>query len=129
MADFRSGDFDGTFEFFILSGFTDGPRSLSEIQARFRWAERLLFVAARKKGQRSGGVRELLETLQEEGLLRVEPRCAEQRTEEAYALTDLGELRVTQQRTRHGSFVAQRVEEVDLDRSFRKFLDRNSSGV
>jgi hypothetical protein len=129
MADFRSGDFDGTFEFFILSGFTDEPRSLSEIQQRFRWAERLLYVGARKKGQRCQGVPELLETLQKEGLLRVEPRCAEQGTEEVYALTDLGAFRVTQERTRQSSLVSRFVEEADLDRSFRNFLDRNSSDV
>jgi hypothetical protein len=129
MADFRSGDFDATFEFFILSGFTDGARSLSEIQQRLRWAERLLYVPARNKGRNGRGVLELLDTLRKEGLLRIEPRSVEQGSEEVYALTDLGAFRVTQERARHSSLVSQFVEEADLDRSFRRFLNRNSPNV
>jgi DNA-binding PadR family transcriptional regulator len=90
MADFRPGDFEGTFEFFILSGFSDGPRSLPEIQQRLRWAERLLYVAARNKGQQGHrSLLELLDRLQKEGLLRVERGCAEQGAGEVYSLTIL----------------------------------------
>ena len=130
MADFSSGDFDGTLEFFILSGFTEGQKSLSEIQQRLKWAERLLQVAGRNKGRQGPrGVLELLQILQAEGLLRVELRSAEQMTEEVYALTDSGAFRVAQERARNSSLVSQFVEEVDLDGSFRRFLDRNSSNL
>jgi DNA-binding PadR family transcriptional regulator len=126
MADFRPGDFEGTFEFFILSGFSDGPRSLPEIQQRLRWAERLLYVAARNKGQQGHrSLLELLDRLQKEGLLRVERGCAEQGAGEVYSLTDSGAHRLSEERARRSSLVSQFVEEADLDQSFRRFLDGN----
>jgi hypothetical protein len=65
-------------------------RSLPEIQRRLRWAERLLYAAARNKGQQGHrSLLELLDRLQKEGLLRVERGCAEQGAGEVYSLTIL----------------------------------------
>ena len=91
-------------------------RSLPEIQQRLRWAERLLYAAARNKGQQGHrSLLELLDRLQKEGLLRVERGCAEQGTGEVYSLTDSGAHRLSEERARRSSLVSQFVEEADLD--------------
>ena len=101
MAKFNANDFEGATDFFILSGFSDGPRSLSEIQQRVNWAERLLYLAAKRKGKRGlGSLSEALERLQSDGYLRHERLGEQPGAEIIYSLTDAGERRLEQERAR-----------------------------
>lgn len=126
MAEFDANDFESTFAFFLLSGLQEGPKSFSEIERRLQWAERLLYVAARRKGQQ--GITSLLEVLarlaREECLER--ERCKEQPGAEiVYSLTDAGKHRLEQERARRKTMASQFIEEAELDTSFRTFLDHH----
>jgi DNA-binding PadR family transcriptional regulator len=125
MAEFNANDFEGTLDFFILSGFSDAPRSLSDIRQRVRWAERLLYLAATQTGKRGhGSLLDALVRLQREGCLKRERRAEQPDTEIIYSLTDAGERRLEQERARRKLVVLQFVEDADLDASFGRFLDR-----
>lgn len=126
MAKFDANDFESTFEFFLLSGLHDGPKSFSEIERRLQWAERLLYVAARRKGQPGfGSLLEVLARLEREECLKCVPRKEQPGAEMIYSLTDTGKHRLEQERARQKSRVSQFIEEAELDTSFRKFLDHN----
>jgi hypothetical protein len=85
MAEFNDDHFEGMFEFFILNGFNDGPRSVRDIQARVKGIERLLDVAAARKGWRGvGSLPVTLENLRREGLLKLEMSGSQ----EVYSLTE-----------------------------------------
>jgi DNA-binding PadR family transcriptional regulator len=125
MADVNANDFEGTLDFFILSGFSDGPRRMSEIQQRIKWAERLLYLAAARTGKRGhDSLFEALKRLQSEGCLKLVRRSEQPGTEKIYSLSDLGEHRLEQERARRKLAVSQFIEDADLDASFRRFLDR-----
>lgn len=127
MAEFNTNDFEGTLDFFILSGFGDGPRSMSEIQQRLEWAERLLYLAAKRKGHRGpGALPEAVERLRSKGCLKLEGLIRQPDAEIICSLTDTGARRLEQERARRKLIVAQFVEDSDLDTSFRRFLDRQS---
>lgn len=126
MAEFDTNDFKSTFDFFILSGFNDGPRSLSEIEQRMQWAERLLYLAAKRRAKQGfGSLLEALARLEGEGCLKQERLGEQPGAEIIYSLTDTGEHRLEQERARRKSIVSQFVEDAELDTSFRKFLDRH----
>ena len=123
MAEFNAGDLEGMLDFFILSGFSDGPQSLLEIQKRVNWAEGLLLLTADRKGMGSlNSVTSTLERLQREGWRKL------QRTslEITYSLTESGEQRLEQERARRHFIASQFVEDSELDSSFRKFLNRHN---
>ena len=125
MTDFNARDFEGMRDFFILSGFSDGPRSLVEVQQREKWAERLLVVAAARRGTQSfDSLATALERLQREGWLKSERSGEQPSPEITYSLTEAGEQRLEQERERRHLMVSQFVEDSELDASFRRFLDR-----
>jgi DNA-binding PadR family transcriptional regulator len=127
MAEFDANDFEGTLDFFILSAFGDGPRSLSEIQRRAKWAERLLYLAATRKGKRGpDSLSEALGRLQREGCIKFERLGQQSGADIIYSLTDAGEHRLEQERARRHVIVSEFVEDSELDSSFRKFLDSKS---
>jgi DNA-binding PadR family transcriptional regulator len=124
MAEFNANDFEDTLDFFILTGFSDGPRSVAEIQQRVQWAERLLYFAAVRQGKRgAGSLSQALERLQVEGCLKLERLGGQPGAEIVYFLTDAGEHRLEQERARRRLMVLQFVEDAELDGSFRRFLD------
>jgi DNA-binding PadR family transcriptional regulator len=121
----NDNDFEGTLDFFLLSGLSDGPRSLSEIEQRIKWAQRLLYLAAKRKGKRPpDSLPGALERLQSEGFLNIERLVERPDTGIIYSLTEVGKHRVEQERTRRRLMVSQFVEDSELDGSFQKFLDR-----
>lgn len=125
MAGFDANDFERALDFFILSGFSDGPRSLPEIQQRVQWEERLLYVAAKRKGMQGlSPLPEALARLQSEGFLKGDRSGEQPSTETIYSLTDAGKYRLEQERARRRLMVSQFVEDEDLESSFRRFLDR-----
>jgi DNA-binding PadR family transcriptional regulator len=127
MAEFNESDFEGMFDFFILSGLSDGPRSISEIQQRVQWAERLLYVAAKRKGMRVlDSLSEALKSLQGNGSIKLESLGEQTGAETIYAITDAGQYWLEQERVRLTSIASQFIEDSELDTSFRKFLDRRN---
>ncbi len=91
MSEFNAGDFEDTLDFHSY-WFSDGPRSLPEIQQRVRWAERLLYLAATRKGKRGlDSLPEALERLKIEGCLEGERLDPQPGMEIIYSLTDAGE--------------------------------------
>ncbi len=125
MTEFNANDFEGTLEFFILSAFSDGPKSLVEIQQRAQWAEQLLGLATARKATRDfGSIFTALERLQREGCLKREQVGAQPSPEVLYSLREVGEQRLKQERARRHSMVSQFVEDAELDHSFRRFLNR-----
>jgi DNA-binding PadR family transcriptional regulator len=125
MTEFNSSDFDGAFEFLLLSEFREGPRSVSEIQRCCKRAEWLLGLAAARKGKRGiGSLPTALERLQREGWLRLELPEEQAGAEIIYSLTKAGEQRLEQGRAHRNWIVSQFVENSELDQSFRRFLDR-----
>jgi DNA-binding PadR family transcriptional regulator len=126
MSEFNANDFEEALDFFILSGFSDGPRSLLEIQQRVKWAEGLLVLAAARKWTRSlGSLTTALERLQHEGWLKPERLGEQPGPEIIYSLTDAGDLQLEQERARRHLIVSQFVEDGELDGSFRRFLNSN----
>jgi hypothetical protein len=89
MAEFNTNDFEGTLDFFILSRFGDGPRSVSEIQRCIGWAEKLLYLAAERKGHRGpDALPEAIERLHSEGCLKLDQLGGLPDAEIIYSLTD-----------------------------------------
>ena len=122
MSESDANNFEGTLDFFILSGFRDGPRSLLEVQQRVQWAERLLQVAAAKKGRPTfSSLSTALERLQREGWIT----CERHPAESIYSLTEAGEHRLERERARRHSIVSEFVEDSKLDGSFQRFLDQS----
>lgn len=98
---------------------------MSEIQQRVSWAERLLYLAAIRKGKLGlDSLPEALERLQSEGCLKLARLSEQPDAEIIYSLTGAGERRLEQERARQESIVSQFVEDSELDASFRTFLDR-----
>ncbi len=127
MAQFNADDFERPLAFFILSGFSNGPRSVSEIQQHVNGVERLLDWAAARKGKlRLGSLPAALERLLHEGWLRLVRLDEPPGPEAIYMLTDAGEQRLEQERARLHSIVAQFVENGEPDGSFRTFLNSQS---
>ena len=127
MNESHDNDFESTLDFFILSGFRDGARSVLEIRQRIGWAERLLVVAAAKKGKPGlSSLSTTLERLQGEGWLKCEQSGRHPNAEVVYSLTDAGGQRLDHERARRHAIVSQFIEEPDLEGSFRRFLDQRS---
>lgn len=125
MTEFNANDFEGAFEFLLLNGFSEGPRSVSEIQRCCQRAEWLLNSAAARKGKREvGSLPIALQKLQREGWLRRECPSEQASAEITYALTETGRQRLEQERTHRHGRVSQFIESSELDQSFRRFLDR-----
>ena len=92
MTEFNANDFEGAFEFLLLSGFSEGPRSVSEIQRCCKRAEWLFGLAATRKGKRGiGSLPAVLERLRREGWLRLERPNEQPDAEVIYSLTQAGE--------------------------------------
>lgn len=121
-----ANNFESTLDFFILSGFRDGPRSLLEVRQRVQWAERLLQVAAAKKGRPTfSSLCTALERLQREGGVKCERSGERHPAESVYSLTEAGQHRLEQERARQHSIVSEFVEDSELDGSFQRFLDQS----
>ena len=105
-------------DFFLLSGFSDGPRSFVEIQQRVSWAERLLVIAAAKRGtEGSGSLAKAIKRLLHEGWLNSEAPAEQPSPETTYSLTEVRRQRLQEERERRHGMVSQFVENSELDAS------------
>jgi len=125
MTEFNANDFEGAFEFLLLSGFSAGPRSMSAMQRCCKRAEWLLGLAAARKGRPNiDALPVTLQKLQREGWLRWERSDEQSGAEIIYALAEAGQQRLEQERAYRNGMVSQLMENNELDQSFRQFLDR-----
>jgi len=129
--DYFNGDrLQDALDFFILKRFgDDGPLTILEIQRRVKQIHALLDLFARRKGKQSlESLPATLQRLQREGWLKAEkPLDDGPESKVVYSLTAIGEQRLKEELARQQSMLSQFIEEADLDRSFRKFLDRGGA--
>jgi len=126
MDEFNADRLKATFDLFILKRFSDdGPLSLFEIQLRAKPMHTLLELFAVRRGRQSlGSVPAVLQQLHRDGWLKVEPKRDEDaESAPVYSLTMLGEQRVKEESARLESMLSQFVQQGDMEKSFRKFLD------
>jgi len=130
MDEFNADRLRNTLDFFILKRFSDdGPLSVWEIQRRAKPIHALLDLIATRKGKQSlGSVPAVLQRLQRDGWLKAEPQFdGRSESELIYSLTAVGAQWLEEELRRRGSMLSQSIEDGDLDKSFRKFLDRSGS--
>jgi DNA-binding PadR family transcriptional regulator len=121
MGEFNADGLRDTLDFFILNRFSNGPLSLLELQQRLQQVFALLDAFAVRKGKQiPGPLQVALERLEHDGRLKVEQSA---RPVTVYSLTDAGEHWLKLESTRRAAIVSQFVEEGELHKSFRKFLD------
>ncbi len=116
-----------TLDLFILKRFSDdGPLSLFEMQRRAKPLHTLLELFAVRKGKQSlGSLPAALQRLRRDGWLKVEPKPDEgSESELIYSLMVMGEQRVEEESARPKSMISQFVEEGDMEKSFKTFLDQ-----
>jgi DNA-binding PadR family transcriptional regulator len=128
MDEFDADSVKATLDFFILKLFGDGSLSELEMERRAKPIYTFLELVAARKGRQSlGSLRTALRRLQREGWLTAERELGEQLDPAMVcSLTAAGERRLAEELTRRGSIVSQFVEDGDLDKSFRNFLDRRA---
>jgi DNA-binding PadR family transcriptional regulator len=127
MDEFNADRLKATLDLFILKRFSDdGPLSLFEIQRRAKPIHTLLELLAVRKGKQSlGSLPAALQRLHRDGWLKVEPKTDEgAESELVYSLTVVGEQRVEEESARLESMLSQFVEQGDMEKSFRKFLNQ-----
>ena len=123
MREFNANDFASVFDLFVLKGFSDGPRTVPEIQGRIHGIERLMDIAAtRTRTRESSFLPAVIKRLQREGLLKLDQSGAES----VYSLTDSGAETIEHARARLSWIVSQFGEDGELDSSFRSFLNRQN---
>jgi DNA-binding PadR family transcriptional regulator len=130
MDEFNADRFKDTLDFFILKRLSDdGPLSATEIQQRAKPIYSLLDLFATRKGRHGpGSLPAALERLQREGWLKTEPPFdGWPESELVYSLTVFGQQRVEEELMRRGSMLSQFIEDGELDKSFRNFLNHRGS--
>jgi DNA-binding PadR family transcriptional regulator len=128
MSDFDRDGFEAVFNNVILNAFRGGPLSAAELQVRVQTIRVYFDLMAARKRMRSApdALLTRLERLRREGWLKVECEDLEATgLDVIYSLTTIGEERVEEERKRRELIVARFVENSELDRSFRQFLDRS----
>jgi PadR family transcriptional regulator PadR len=92
MGEFSGDIIEGTFDFFVLNAFKDGPLSGSAVEQRVERAQALLELAAERKGKRNpGSLITVLQRLERAGWLRIEPQNSERLdAKNTYVLTAAG---------------------------------------
>jgi DNA-binding PadR family transcriptional regulator len=129
MDEFNRGRLKDVFDLFILSLFSAGPLSRMELQRRVQPLCNYLDLVALDAGKNAvGSLPTALQRLCAEGFLN----CERQITEHCdpvtvLSLTTLGVQRLKQDSARRAAIGSQVVEDAELDKSFRKFLDRSGS--
>jgi DNA-binding PadR family transcriptional regulator len=127
MDEFNADGLKATLDLFLLKRFSDdGPLSVFEIQQRAKPTYTLLDLFATRGGKESlGSLPAALQRLRRDGWLKAEPNSyAGAEAELIYSLTVLGEQRAKEESARLESALSQFVEDGDMDKTFRKFLDR-----
>jgi DNA-binding PadR family transcriptional regulator len=126
MDEFNADRLWATLDLFILKRFSDDGRlSLFEIQRRAKPIHTLLKLFAVRKGKQSlGSLPAALQRLHRDGWLKVEPPDEGAQSELVYSLTVMGEQRVKEDSARLESMLSQFVEQGDMEKSLRKFLDQ-----
>ncbi len=126
MGQFDADGLQAVFDSLILNAFSNGPLSASQLQVQAQKA--LLFlklIALRKTQSTPDTLPAVLERLCREGWLHIEHQGSDVPDVVVnYWLTEMGERRLDEERKRREAMVSQFVEDSELDKSFRRFLDR-----
>jgi len=129
MDEFNHGRLKDVFDLFILYLFSAGPLSAMELHRRFQPLCNYLDLVALHAGKNAlGSLPAALQRLCVAGCLNCERQLSEHCDPvTVFSLTALGEQRLKQDSARRAAVAAQVVEDAELDKSFRKFLDRTGA--